>query len=95
MFLPLLQAEEIVQTFRDFKDLLLSTHPETHTKLSNIWDPSCWSVFGRAVRTNNDTEGWHHYLNILCEKISRNNVNINFYELSEVLHTEEGLVCNQ
>ena len=60
---------------------------------SNIWDPSCWSVFGRAVRANNDTEGWHHHLNILCENIGHNNINL--YELIEVLHREAGLVCNQ
>ena len=88
---------------RDFQNLLLPTHPEALHKVvqyvednwinSNIWDPSCWSVFGRAVRTNNDTEGWHHHLNILCEKIGHNNINL--YELIEVLHREAGLVCNQ
>ena len=103
MCLPFLPAEEIVQTFRDFQNLLLPTHPEALHKVvqyvednwinSNIWDPSCWSVFGRAVRTNNDTEGWHHHLNILCEKIGHNNINL--YELIEVLHREAGLVCNQ
>ena len=99
MCLSFLPAEEIVQTFRDFQNLLLPTHPEALHKVvqyvednwinSNIWDPSCWSVFGRAVRTNNDTEGWHHHLNILCEKIGHNNINL--YELIEVLHREAGL----
>ena len=103
MCLPFLPAEEIVQTFRDFQNLLLPTHPEALHKAvqyvednwinSNIWDPSCWSVFGRAVGTNNDTEGWHHHLKILCEKIGHNNINP--YELIEVLHKEAGLVCNQ
>ena len=88
MCLPFLPAEKIVQTFRDFQNFhfLLPTHPEALHKVvqytednwinSSIWDPSCWSVFGRAVRTNNDTEVWHHHLNILCEKIGHNNINL-------------------
>ena len=30
---------------------------------SNVWPPSCWSVYKEAVRTNNDVEGWHNSLN--------------------------------
>jgi len=28
-----------------------------------IWSPVDWTVFKKAVRTNNDIEGWHHSLN--------------------------------
>ena len=29
----------------------------------SIWQPETWSVFGQAIRTNNDVEGWHGMLN--------------------------------
>ena len=29
---------------------------------SDLWPPSVWSQFGRAIRTNNDVEGWHRRL---------------------------------
>lgn len=31
--------------------------------VTNTWPPSCWSVYLRAIRTNNDVEGWHNGLN--------------------------------
>ena len=29
----------------------------------NIFSPVDWSVFGQAIRTNNDVEGWHYRMN--------------------------------
>ncbi len=39
---------------------------------SSIWPPTAWSVYGMAIRTNNDVEGWHHRLN----KITRPAMNV-------------------
>ena len=100
--LPFLPAEQISATFKDFRDLLLPTHPEQLHKfmqymednwIDGRYKPQDWSIFGHAIRTNNDTEGWHHHLNELCNKIGHNNVNI--YELIEVLHKEAELVNTQ
>ena len=30
---------------------------------STTFPPEDWSVYGQAIRTNNDLEGWHHGLN--------------------------------
>ena len=49
---------------------------------SNTWPPTCWSVFGQSVRTNNDVEGWHHALN------ARGRQRMPFYQLVGLLHEE-------
>ena len=56
-----------------------------------MYQPADWSVFRRAIRTNNDTEGWHHHLNSLTDKTTNSNV----FELIEVLHKESLLVSTQ
>ena len=30
---------------------------------SALWPPSAWSVIWKAVRTDNDVEGWHRRIN--------------------------------
>ena len=90
-------------TFKDFRDLLLPTHPEQLHKfmqyMKDNWidgkrhKPQDWSIFGHAIRTNNHTKGWQHHLNELCKNIGHNNVNI--YELIEALHKEAELVNTQ
>ena len=49
------QASEPLQPFAEY---VSSTWIHGTT-----WVPSDWSVFKKAVRTNNDVEGWHHGLN--------------------------------
>ena len=44
------------------------------------WPITSWSVFGRSIRTNNDTEGWHHHLNRKAKK-----GNLPFYVLLKLL----------
>ena len=78
MCLPFLPAEEIPATFKQFRDLLQPSHPQPLHRLvqyiedqwidSSIHPPSSWSILGFSIRTNNDTEGWHHYLNQLCAR---------------------------
>ena len=55
-----------------------------------LWPPSSWSVFGKAIRTNNDVEGWHRRLN---ERARHGQ--LNFYLLVSILHEEAELVSLQ
>ena len=68
--LPFLPADEIPNAFQRL-EAKAATEPLqalaqyiNNTWISSTtWHPSCWSVFQQSVRTNNDTEGWHHGLN--------------------------------
>ena len=53
--------------------------------------PKDWSVYGQAVRTNNDVEGWHNGLN---RRASGRN-NISFYLLIQLLKREAELCAVQ
>ena len=54
---------------------------------STIFPPKAWSVYGQAVRTNNDLEGWHNGLN----RRAGGRVHIPFYILIQHLHKEAKL----
>ena len=56
---------------------------------SNIWPPSCWSVFMIPVRTNNDFEGWHNSLN----RRASGRFHMPFYLLVNLLHQEAKLAA--
>jgi len=58
---------------------------------SSIFPPKAWSVYGQAVRTNNDLEGWHNALN----RRAGGKVHIPFYILIQHLHTEAKLCALQ
>ena len=51
---------------------------------SNTWPPSSWSVFMKAIRTNNDIEGWHLGLNRRASGKSQ----LPLYLLISLLHRE-------
>ena len=99
LFLP---HQHIQPLFKDFQDLITPDHPEAlHEFLAylentwiqgHVWTPADWSIFGQSIRTNNDTEGWHHRLNQLCVRLGNN---VNVYELIEVLHQECNFVSTQ
>ena len=55
---------------------------------SSFWPPSSWWVFGLAVRTNNDEEGWHQGLHSCAHGQSQ----LPFYVLVERLQREAELV---
>ena len=57
---------------------------------SALWPPSAWSQFGRAIRTNNDVEGWHRRLNERAK-----NGQLNLYLLIDLLFQEAQLVTIQ
>jgi len=54
---------------------------------STTFPPKDWSVYGQAIRTNNDLEGWHHGLN----RRAGDRVHIPFYLLIQHLHREAKL----
>ena len=56
---------------------------------SNTWPPSSWSVFMKAVRTNNDVEGWHNSLN----RRASGRCQMAFYLLINLLHSEARLTA--
>ena len=54
------------------------------------WKPEDWCVYKRAIRTNNDAEGWHHRLN---NNAGRPNLNV--YLLAQLLHDEARFIPYQ
>ena len=60
------------------------------TWMSGLWSPDVWSSFMRAVRTNNDVEGWHNRLN---RRTGRSNLSL--YKLIRILHQEAATVSLQ
>ena len=56
-----------------------------------VWTPTDWSLYGRAIRTNNDVEGWHHRINTKARKHGR----YSFYQLCGLLAEEARLVTVQ
>lgn len=58
---------------------------------SSTSPPKDWSVYGQAIRTNNDLEGWHNALN----GRAGGRVHIPFYLLIQQLHKEAMLTAVQ
>jgi hypothetical protein len=54
---------------------------------STVWPPSTWSIFMKAVRTNNHVEGWHRRINCHAARAS-----LQFYVLVPLLHREACVV---
>jgi len=79
MVLPFLPEEHIPSTFQDINNKAESAR----TKDTTVWDIPSWSVFRRAIRTNNDVEGWHRRFNDRAT-----GANKPFNELLELLHDE-------
>lgn len=96
--LPFLPADEIPNAFHRL-EAKATTEPLqalaqyiNNTWISSTtWHPSCWSVFQQSVRTNNDTEGWHHGLNRRAQGKSQ----LPFYLLVELLFQEAKLTSLQ
>ena len=70
MALPFLPAGAILEAFFKLKrkantDQLKASanYLEQNWIVINTWPLSCWSVYLRAIRTNNDVERWHNGLN--------------------------------
>ena len=54
---------------------------------SIMWPLSSWSVYGLAIRTNNDIEGWHNRLN----QRASGKCQLPLYMLVQLLHEEAQL----
>ena len=100
MALPFLPAAEIDP---EFQRLRLQATTDALQQLvqyvSETWisstvfppPPKDWSVYGQAIRTNNDVEGWHNGLNRRASGRS----NIPFYLLIQLLKREAELCAVQ
>ena len=53
------------------------------TWINGFWNPIHWCQYFQDIRTNNDTEGYHHKLNDKCQR-----PNMAFSSLVHVLHEE-------
>ena len=94
--LPFLPAEHIAPAVYEMRKLTTHTqliqlldYIEATWLLSSVWvwDVAAWSIFGRAIRTNNDVEGWHHRMNSRA-----GHCKLNLYTLLQFLHEEAKLV---
>ena len=68
MALPFLPEEEIEPMFQRLQrqasePLQQFTEYVNNTWINGTWGPSDWTAFKKAIRTNNDVEGWHNALN--------------------------------
>lgn len=104
MALPYLPAEQIPELFGYLTSQFRDTDPLLDTLIdyientwinSSIWPPSTWSVFLRAVRTNNDVEGWHTRLNSRCTASNSFYLLVQrLFEESKIVRLQCDLLCN-
>jgi len=98
MALPFLPAPEIDPAFQrlrlkattDALEELVEYISETWIS-STVFPRKDWSVYGQAIRTNNNVEGWHNGLNRRASGRS----NIPFYLLIPLLKREAELCALQ
>ena len=69
----------------------LTSYIEGNWIQGSVFTPSDWSVYGKAIRTNNDIEGWHHGLN----RRAGGRVHLPFYMLVQLLDGEARLAALQ
>ena len=79
--LPYLPADIIPEAFESLASTAaddlrcLFTYISSVWIYSSIWPPTSWSVYGKFIRTNNDSEGLHNAWN------SQAGHNVRFYKL--------------
>ena len=61
------------------------------SNLLGTWGPSDWTAFKKAIRTNNDVEGWHNGLN----RRASGRGQLPMYLLIKFLHKEATLTALQ
>ena len=69
--LPYLPSDRIAPVFAHIRNLAPVDVPELNqffdyidrTWINGQWDPSSWSVYNKAIRTNNDCKGLHNRWN--------------------------------
>ena len=92
--LPFLPSTHIREAFHSLEVQAVSqglrgllTYIKTAWIDGSVAPPESWSVYGQAIRTNNDTEGWHRRLNGRV-----NNSAPPFYQLITLLYQEAQLL---
>ena len=60
-----------------------------NTWINGTWGPSDWTAFKKAIRTNNDVEGWHNALN----RRASGRGQLPLYLLIKFLHKEATLTA--
>ncbi|KAL9955296.1 hypothetical protein ACROYT_G036599 [Oculina patagonica] len=95
MALPFLPEKEIQPMFQSLQrsasaPLLEFTEYVSSTWINGTtWSPADWTAFKKAVRTNNDLEGWHHALN----RRASGRGQLPMYLLIQLLHREAMLTA--
>lgn len=91
MALPFLPAEEIPGMFAHLKGVAATPKLQQFVQYvgrtwitGTTWPPSSWSIYMKAIRTNNDIEGWHLGLNRRASGKSQ----LPLYLLVNLLHRE-------
>lgn len=79
-----LKAQAATDQLRQFVEYVSQTWIHNQT-----WPPSSWSVYMMAIRSNNDTEGWHHGLH----RCASGKWHMPFYMLLDLLHQEARLTA--
>ena len=95
MALPFLPYQEIPHVFRGLQTEA-TTEPVSDLVRyiainwinGTMFPPKDWSIYGEAVRTNNDVEGWHNALN----RRAFGRSHLPLYQLIELLYKEAQLV---
>ena len=91
MALPFLPESEIQPMFQRLQCQASEPLQPFAEYVSSTWGPSDWSVFKKAVRTNNDVEGWHHGLN----RQASGRGQLPLYLLVQLLHREARITAIQ
>ena len=96
MALPFVPEEEIEPIFQRLQwhtsePLQHFTEYVNNTWINGTWGPSDWTVFKKAIRTNNNVEGWHNGLNHRASGLGQ----LPMYLLIKFLHKEATLTALQ
>ena len=79
-----LRAQAATDQLRQFVEYVSQTWIHNQT-----WPPSSWSVYMMDIRSNNDIEGWHHWLH----RRASGKWHMPFYMLLGLLHQEVRLTA--
>lgn len=97
MALPFLPENEIIPMFQRLQRKAplplqpLAEYVSSTWISGSTWKPADWTVFKKAVRSNNDIEGWHHGLN----RRASGRGQLPMYILIQLLHREARLTALQ
>ena len=97
LVLPFLPENEIRPIFNHLQHQAPNSLQPFTDYVSSNWiegttrSPSDWTVFKKAVKTNNDIEGWHHGLN----RRTSGRGQLPLYLLIQLLHKEAKLTALQ